>query len=168
MCGPPIKTPLTHGTSGTTRYNPSRFTPVPFRDIIYEYIHHMRCSHYNHDCHHYHYSCHFISIAIATAFPVQHNTWWNVAHPSLSTHCYLVSKRLTTHCSLQSAPAVPFGVTQAVVGVQFWVCHGASEDSAFFSMCLNSYLTNISPQAKHAETDPRHGTPTMAHFQQPE
>ena len=29
-------------------------------------------------------------------------------------------------------------------------------------------FTNISPQAKHAETDPRHGMPAIAHFQQPE
>ena len=28
--------------------------------------------------------------------------------------------------------------------------------------------TNKSPQAKHAETDPRHGTPTRAHFRPPE
>ena len=26
-------------------------------------------------------------------------------------------------------------------------------------------MTNILPQAKHAETDPHHGTPTIAHFQ---
>ena len=29
-------------------------------------------------------------------------------------------------------------------------------------------LTKISPQARHAETDPRHGTPTVANFQPPD
>ena len=37
-----------------------------------------------------------------------------------------------------------------------------------FSTCLNMILTNTSPQAKHAETDPSHGTPTMVHFRPPE
>ena len=36
-----------------------------------------------------------------------------------------------------------------------------------FVNCLNMLLTSKSPQARHAETDPRHGTPTMAHFQPP-
>ena len=36
-----------------------------------------------------------------------------------------------------------------------------------FSTFMNMFLTNKSPQAKHAETDPRHGTPTAAHFQPP-
>ena len=37
-----------------------------------------------------------------------------------------------------------------------------------FGTCSNVFLTNKPPQAKHAETDPRHGTPTMAHFQPPD
>ena len=37
-----------------------------------------------------------------------------------------------------------------------------------FSTLWNMLLTNTSPRAKHAETDPRHGTPTMAHFQTPD
>ena len=44
------------------------------------------------------------------------------------------------------------------------VSHKARHFQHFLNMCL----TNRSPQAKHAETDPRHGTPTMAHFQPPE
>ena len=39
---------------------------------------------------------------------------------------------------------------------------------SLFSTRLKMRLTNESPQAKHAETDPRHGTPAMAHFQPPE
>ena len=39
---------------------------------------------------------------------------------------------------------------------------------SLFSPCLNMSLTNTSPQAKHAKTDLRHGTPTTAHFQPPD
>ena len=49
---------------------------------------------------------------------------------------------------------------RAFAGVPSWVCHGVSEGYML--------LTNKPPQAKHAETDPRHGTPTMARFQPPE
>ena len=33
-----------------------------------------------------------------------------------------------------------------------------------FGTRINICLTNASPQARHTETDPRHGTPTMARF----
>ena len=52
---------------------------------------------------------------------------------------------------------------RAIIGVP-WCLRRLS----IFSNCLNMLLTNKSPQAKHAETDPRHGTPTRAHFQLPE
>ena len=35
---------------------------------------------------------------------------------------------------------------------------------SLFSTFTNMLLTNKCPQANHAETDPRHGTPTRAHF----
>ena len=54
-------------------------------------------------------------------------------------------------------------IHQAIVGVP-WGLRRLS----LFSTCWNMCLTNKSPQAKHAETDPCHGTPAMAHFQLPE
>ena len=39
---------------------------------------------------------------------------------------------------------------------------------SLFSTFVSMFLTNKSHQAKHAETDPRHGTPPLAHFQPPE
>ena len=39
---------------------------------------------------------------------------------------------------------------------------------SLLSTCLSISLTDKSPRAKRAETDPRHGTPTMAHLQPPE
>ena len=35
---------------------------------------------------------------------------------------------------------------------------------SLFSTGVSKGLKAKSPQAKHAETDPRHGAPTMAHF----
>jgi hypothetical protein len=39
---------------------------------------------------------------------------------------------------------------------------------SLFSTCMNTFSANKSPQAKHAATDPHHGTPAMAHFQPPD
>ena len=48
-------------------------------------------------------------------------------------------------------------------------CAMASQNARPFQhLDKHMFLTNISPRAKHAETDPRHGTPTMAHFQPPD
>ena len=47
-------------------------------------------------------------------------------------------------------------------------CATVSQKAQPFRHFLRHVLTNKSPQAKHAETDPRHGTPTMAHFQPPD
>ena len=47
----------------------------------------------------------------------------------------------------------------AIIGVP-WCLRRLSLFSTFISILM----TNNSPQAKHAETDPRHGTPAMAHF----
>ena len=46
--------------------------------------------------------------------------------------------------------------------------HGVSEGSAFSARLNTLFLTIKSPQAKLADTDPCHGTPTMVHFQPPE
>ena len=46
----------------------------------------------------------------------------------------------------------------AIIGVT-WCLRRLS----LFSTCLNTFSTNKSSQANHAETDPRHGTPAMAH-----
>ena len=51
----------------------------------------------------------------------------------------------------------------AIIGVPW--CLGRL---SLFGTCLNNVLTSKPLQAKHAETDPQHGTPTMAHFQPPE
>ena len=50
------------------------------------------------------------------------------------------------------------------------MCHGVSEGSDFSALVKNGVFDKQTktPQAKHAETDPCHGTPTMAHFQPPE
>ena len=63
---------------------------------------------------------------------------------------------------------------QALWFRQLQVCHHrcarvSQKAQPFQHFKLNCMcLTNESPQAKHAETDPRHGTPTMAHFQPPD
>ena len=72
---------------------------------------------------------------------------------------------------------------QAAAGVPSQGRHGVSEGSAFPALVETMFLTIIilllialwflwllpqSPRAKHAETDPRRVTPTMAHLQPPE
>ena len=39
---------------------------------------------------------------------------------------------------------------------------------SLFSICINMLFDKHITQAKHDETDPRHGTSTMAHFQPPD
>ena len=55
---------------------------------------------------------------------------------------------------------------------QLRVCHHrcamASWKAGLFGTCKNMSLAIKSSQAKHAETDPRHGTPTTARSQPPE
>ena len=59
-------------------------------------------------------------------------------------------------------------VVRAVVGVPSKVCHCVSDGVAFSALLSAMCSTSKSPQAKHAKTDPCHGTPTMAHYQPPE
>ena len=63
---------------------------------------------------------------------------------------------------------ITYQVHYTVVGVPSHACHAVSEGSAFSALVQAVCLTNTSPQAKHAEFDPCHGTPTMARFQSPE
>ena len=65
------------------------------------------------------------------------------------------------HCGL---PGNASGSCRCAIIVVPWCLRSLSLSSMF----LNMFLTKTSPQAKHAETDPRHGTPTMAHFQPPD
>ena len=57
---------------------------------------------------------------------------------------------------------------QAVVAVASQACPAVSEGFGIFSTFDNMLKLTTSPLARRAETDPRHGTPTMAHFQPPE
>ena len=44
----------------------------------------------------------------------------------------------------------------------------AVSECKYFSIFAHMLKLTISPQAKRAETNPRHGTPTMSHFQPPQ